>query len=195
MAKKGGYQMVNLATLTYALALTYVECGKPLLIYDGVNKPYYADSIEKVGDNVVIRKSGQTIVVDENDNVVNGIVASDVTTKKIYCHPITIDDDVSVNKVHIALLIFDNSNEEYNTIDKLSNKLNTIFNINPSAIFPISGGMYYDSTSSLHIAQKIRYDGNDIVINTLRPNGEQGYFVLSTYASSATIYDGVNAIN
>lgn len=84
MTKKGGYQMVNLATLTYAQALAYVDCGKPLLIYDGVNKPYFADSIEVDSDeNVVIRKGASSIVVAPDgtqtfNNVLNGALMENI---------------------------------------------------------------------------------------------------------------------
>ena len=115
--------------------------------------------------------------------------------KPIYCHPISIDDDTSDNKVHLALLIFDNSNEEYNTLEKLTAKLNKIFALNSSAIFPITGALYYDSGSALHVAQKIAKTGNEIIINTARPNGTQGTFTFVSELTNALIYDGVNKIN
>ena len=116
--------------------------------------------------------------------------------KPIYCHPISIDDNVSDNKVHIALLIFDNSNEEYNTLSKLTAKLTSIFNINEYAVFPITGAIYYNSASALHIAQKIIYiEGTGISILTSRPDGTQGNFTMSTYLGNAIIVDGVNKIN
>ena len=116
--------------------------------------------------------------------------------KPIYCHPISIDDDVSENKVHMALLIFDNSNEEYNTLDKFTAKLTSIFNVNSKAVFPTTGAIYYNSGSALHIVQKIVYsEGVGISILTSRPNGTQGNFTMSTYLVSATFVDGVNKIN
>ena len=70
MAKKGGYQIVVLETLTYAFALECLNCDKPLLIYDGKNKPYFADSIVlNDDDEVVIQKGGQTITIEEDDTI------------------------------------------------------------------------------------------------------------------------------
>ena len=70
MAKKGGYQIVEVATLTYALALAYLECGKPLLVIDGTNHPFFADSVVKdESDNVVIQKGGYTITIEEDGTI------------------------------------------------------------------------------------------------------------------------------
>jgi len=102
MAKKGGYQMVVLATLTYAQALAYVDCGKPLLIYDGVNKPYYADSIEVDSDeNVVIRKGASSIVVALDGtqtftNVLNGALMENIIDKD--GHNRFIEDDINLDE-------------------------------------------------------------------------------------------------
>lgn len=68
--KKGGYQIVEVATLTYALALLYLDCGKPLLVIDGTNHPFFADSVVKdESDNVVIQKGGYTITIEEDDTI------------------------------------------------------------------------------------------------------------------------------
>lgn len=117
--------------------------------------------------------------------------------KPIYCHPISIDyegEDVS-NPVHLALLIFDNSNDEYNTYDKFIAKINSIFDINENAVFPITGAIYYESGSTLHIAQKIGKRATGPTIFTCRPDGTQGTFTASIYINNATFYDGVNKIN
>ena len=117
--------------------------------------------------------------------------------KPIYCHPITIDNDdgTAANPGHLALLIFDNSSEEYNTYEKLVAKLNSIFTVNAKAVFPITGALYYTSGSALHVAQKIAKPSTVITVFTVRPNGTQGYFGLFDYFGGATIYDGVNKIN
>lgn len=147
-------------------------------------------------ENDVFKLNGKelTTVEDITDLIEGGTIDN---AKPLYCHPISIDDDVSDNKVHIALLIFDNSNEEYNTYNKLLNKLNSIFSKNLYAVFPITGGIYYSSTASLHIAQKIGYNsGNSrIVMYTSRPDGTQGNFSVENYLQNATIYDGVNKVN
>ena len=119
--------------------------------------------------------------------------------KPIYCHPIRIDSDdtdTSIEyRIHVALLIFDNSNEEYNTYEKLLSKLQSIFATNSSAVFPITGGLYNAVGYALHIAQMIVLDGTNIQIKTVRGNdGTQGYFGISNF-SSASFYDGVNKIN
>lgn len=119
------------------------------------------------------------------------------SVKPIYCHPITIDyEGVDVvNPVHIALLIFDNSDEEYNTYAKFVAKLEEIFTINPNAKFPITGGIYYGAGSTRQVAQYIDKVVDEIQIKAVRPDGTQGFFGLATYTSSATFYDGVNKIN
>ena len=120
--------------------------------------------------------------------------------KPIYCHPISVDRDTpDSNLIHISLLIFDNSNEEYNTLTKLLNKLDEIFAINPLAVFPITGALYYNVGQSLLIAQKIeKYETEPGIFNTsiraVRPNGTLGYFLLQDF-TGATVYDGVNKIN
>ena len=115
--------------------------------------------------------------------------------KPIYCHPITIDVEDASSNLHIAMLIFDNSNQEYNTFSKLVAKLNSIFTLNINAVFPITGAIYWKSGSALHIAQKVAKSGDTIYFYTCRPDGTQGSFNISTYISEATIYDGVNKIN
>ena len=115
--------------------------------------------------------------------------------KPIYCHPISIDNETETAKIHVALLIFDNSNEEYNTFAKLKAKLQSIFALNSSAVFPITGALYYISDSALHIAQYIGKNNDEIRFYTARPNGTQGYFNIDNYITDATIYDGVNKIN
>lgn len=131
-------------------------------------------------------------VVDKLNDYANGTGGS---TKKIYCHPISIDIENDNILAHVAMLIFDNSNTEYNTYTKLRNKLSSIFAINENAVFPITGALYYVSGSQLHIAQKIGFDDPDIKIYTSRPDGTQGNFNIEYYLIDATIYDGVNAIN
>ena len=117
--------------------------------------------------------------------------------KPIYCHPISIDREGEGvnNPIHIALLIFDNSNEEYNTYAKLYNKFNVIFGINPNAVFPITGTVYYGDTSAVYVAQKIELYSGVICIRATRPNGTQGYFQIQDYVQYSSIYDGVNKIN
>lgn len=117
------------------------------------------------------------------------------SVKPIYCHPITIDVEDEASKTHVAMLIFDNSNEEYNTYAKLVAKLNSIFALNANAVFPITGAIYYVAGSALHIAQKIGKSGDTINFYTCRPDGTQGNFNISNYIPNATIYDGVNKIN
>ena len=116
--------------------------------------------------------------------------------KPIFCHPISIQgtSDNENYKIKIALLIFDNSNEQYNTLEKLTTKLNSIFALNVSAVFPITGGLFNTTDSRLHIAQKIDKEGEQINIRTLRSDGNEGYFSLASF-SGATYYDGVNKIN
>ena len=121
--------------------------------------------------------------------------------KPIYCHPITIDGENSSYVIHVSLLIFDNSNEEYNTYTKLRDKILQIFGVNNQAIFPITGGLVYKSTNVHYIAQKINYDDNQgslsseiKALNTT--TGALGWFALSSFAGSEfTYYDGVNKIN
>ena len=118
--------------------------------------------------------------------------------KSIYCHPISIDGKRSDNSViHVSLLIFDNSNEEYNTGTKLKDKINSILAINESAIFPITGAIYYAVGSALHIAQKISKYSGETYFLTIRPDGTQGNFGISDFVDSenVVIYDGVNKIN
>lgn len=120
------------------------------------------------------------------------------SVKPIYCHPISIQGTSgdSIYKIKLALLIFDNNSEAYNTHAKLVAKLQEIFAINSSAVFPITGGLYNTSDSRLHIAQKIDKDGDQINIRTLRSDGESGYFALGSFNTpNCEYYDGVNKIN
>ena len=135
---------------------------------------------------------------EEIKDVVNYAVEKGLinNAKPIFCHPITIDKEVeSSDIVHISFLIFDNSNEEYNTYDKLRAKLLSIFALNPSAVFPCTGAIYYISGASILIAQKIELYETDIIrIRAVRPNGTLGYFNLLSF-NTAIYFDGVNKIN
>lgn len=140
-----------------------------------------------------------------SENQLEGLIKEQVeggtlsNAKPIYCHPISIDiegEDVT-NPAHLACLIFDNSNEEYNTYAKFIAKLTEIFAISPLAVFPTTGAIYYGGGASLLIAQKFDYDSvsEKIQLRAVRPNGTIGYFQIDSYLTDATFYDGVNKIN
>ena len=118
--------------------------------------------------------------------------------KPIYCHPITIEftsESESGTNVYLALLIFDNSNTEYNSYSKLMAKLNSIWDINVNAVFPITGAVYYQKTT-IYVAQKIGIrNGTKSILAVNTSTGTLGYFTIGDYVASATVYDGVNKIN
>lgn len=115
--------------------------------------------------------------------------------KPIYCHPITIDDELEADyRCHVSLLIFDNSTTEYNTIAKLTAKLNEIFALNANAVFPITGAFYVISGTAIHIAVRIDNYEDAPALRAVRPDGTMSYFRFSSFPN-ATIYDGVNKIN
>lgn len=70
--KKGGYLIIDVLALTYAIALESLKCDKPLLIInDSTNTPYYADGVEIDGsENVIIHKGGRTITIEPDGDVV-----------------------------------------------------------------------------------------------------------------------------
>lgn len=139
--------------------------------------------------------------MNELTNEIKDIEDGDVelpNAKPIYCHPISIDGIRADNsEIHVAMLIFDNSNEEYNNGTKLKAKINSILAVNESAIFPITGAIYYASGSALHIAQKIGKFSDGTYFLTIRPDGTQGNFGISDFVDSenVVVYDGVNKIN
>lgn len=147
-------------------------------------------------DVTIYDKTVTASLVMTPQDVIDEIEAGTLdNAKPIYVHPITIEGTYSTYRIKIALLIFDNSSEEYNTYDKLSAKLNSIFAVNPLAAFPTTGGLFNSANSNLHIAQKIYKDSDDIVrISTLMDDGTVGYFSLSNF-SEETFYDGVNKLN
>lgn len=129
--------------------------------------------------------------------VVNAPKFNGENAKPIYCHPITIDKEVegTADIIHVSFLIFDNSYEEYNTYDKVRAKLLSIFELNPGAVFPCTGAIYYTTGASILIAQKIElFESTTIRIRAVRPNGTLGYFNLQSF-NNATFYDGVNKLN
>lgn len=70
MTKNGGYVIIDLndTTKIYKQALGCLNSGKPVLVYDASNI-YYADTIAKVGDDVVITKGGKTITITDANSV------------------------------------------------------------------------------------------------------------------------------
>lgn len=70
MTKNGGYVIIDLndTTKIYKQALGCLKSGKPVLVYDAPNI-YYADTIAKVGDDVVITKGGKTITIKDANSV------------------------------------------------------------------------------------------------------------------------------
>ena len=96
--KKGGYQIVDVLALTYALALEYLNCGKPLLVVDGTNHPFFADSVTlNADDEVVIQKGGYTITIDDEDNITTDgsipVSGGGDSGLKLYVHSFTITTD------------------------------------------------------------------------------------------------------
>ena len=71
--KKGGYTILDLESSTiYADSVKALDSNKPVVVYDGTNKPYYADSVTTSGTNVVITKGGKTITI-ANDNTITNV--------------------------------------------------------------------------------------------------------------------------
>ena len=71
MAKRyiGGYAILDLTSgSVYADALKCIDNGKPVMIYD-YNETYFADTIAKSGDDVVITKGGKTITITDANSV------------------------------------------------------------------------------------------------------------------------------
>ena len=71
--KKGGYTILDLESSTiYADSVKALDSNKPIVVYDGTNKPYFADTISLSGTNVVITKGGKTIAI-ANDNTITSV--------------------------------------------------------------------------------------------------------------------------
>ena len=138
MAKKGGYQIVVIELLTYSMALELLNVDKPLMVYDGKNKPYFADSIVLNGDDeVVIQKGGQTITI-EDDNT------------------ITIDGDIAVSGGGGGTQLYKH------TFTDITNEKCVIITDNETPIEYDNASMSYHLVGNvLGISIYIDYSGND----------------------------------
>ena len=87
--KKGGYTILDLESSTiYADSVKALDSNKPIVVYDGTNAPYFADSISLSGTSVVITKGGKTITI-ANDNTITNVGDIQLTTLEI---DISVDD-------------------------------------------------------------------------------------------------------
>lgn len=171
--KKGGYQIVDVLKLTYALAIVYLSCDKPLLVInDEDNEPYYADSITMADSSVVIQKGGRTITIDNDDTITpDGSIAPE--SEKTYKYCVTLkfktDDDpakyrhltilIELNEDYEGLETPDDFNTEFSTQQDIKNLLcDDIFpyviiyanktdedNALDTALYGINGKVTYDS--------------------------------------------------
>lgn len=76
--KKGGYSILDLESSTiYADSVKALDSNKPVVVYDGTNAPYFADTISLSGTSVVITKGGKTITINDTNSVSSeGVVAN-----------------------------------------------------------------------------------------------------------------------
>lgn len=73
MEMVNGYVFLDLTkSNVYAKALKVLESGKPVVVKDGSGAPYYVDSMNVDGTNVVITKGGKTITI-ANDNTITSV--------------------------------------------------------------------------------------------------------------------------
>ena len=96
--KKGGYTILDLESSTiYADSFKALDSNKPVVVYDGTNKPYFADTISLDDTSVVITKGGKTITI-ANDNTITNV--GDIQSKFHQDH----------------VIIHDTTNTEYNCL-------------------------------------------------------------------------------
>lgn len=80
--KKGGYTILDLESSTiYADSVKALDSNKPVVVYDGTNKPYFVDTIVLDGTNIIITKGGKTITI-ANDNTITNV--GDIQAKQIH---------------------------------------------------------------------------------------------------------------
>lgn len=90
--KKGGYTILDLESSTiYADSVKALDSNKPVVVYDGTNAPYFADTISLDGTNVVITKGGKTITI-ANDNTITSVGGINTFTTNIYLYHIDLEN-------------------------------------------------------------------------------------------------------
>ena len=165
-SKKGGYQIVDIATLTYEQALTYVKCGKVLLVInDEDHTPYFADSIEIGDDEIIITKNTRTIrIADDNSIQQDGELL--LENENIYCLTLMFNDDSEPTNPRYITIIIDLGNEnnwvensaDFNSIYDTKEKLFELLTEGEHPYYA-TYGIYFDSDGDL-TGMAYSFDGN-----------------------------------
>ena len=170
------------------------------------------DMIQRHEDNFLAKIAGETPVDTHVRNSkefwldqIGGVAAEweagkstdDASTKKIYCHPITLrDDGTGTIRCRITCLIFNNDETAF-TKDSLKTFIDALYVINNSAKIMFSGA-YYNGTTTC-ITSYVNRGASTYNIVGLTPDGAIGTISYSTFESlfpaSILLDDGVNAIN
>lgn len=137
--------------------------------------------------------------IEDLQALYNGYTSDDASTKKIYCHPISVKVTRTDNStLYFSLLIINNQATAFADYTAFINELQRIFNIDNNAVFPCSGGAWYSVNESWYPSQEIFKDEGNIRLRTIRTNdGTSGDFIIDQIVLFSTIEfkDGVNAIN
>ena len=123
MEMVNGYVFLDLTkTNVYAKALKVLESGKPVVVKDGSGAPYFVDSMNVDGTNVVITKGGKTITI-ANDNTITSV--GDVQNH-LYTHNITLQVSVtgdSISDMYLTFTIIDTNSVKMD-LDEVKSYLN-----------------------------------------------------------------------
>ena len=125
--KKGGYTILDLESSTiYADSVKALDSNKPIVVYDGTYKPYFADTITKSGTNIIITKGGKTITI-ANDNTITS--EGDIQNHLYKCYAISQYLQTSGNDYRGTFIIDINEipeNPNYNTFNDIKTYLSNL---------------------------------------------------------------------
>lgn len=165
MEMVNGYVFLDLTkTNVYAKALKVLESGKPVVVKDGSGAPYFVDSMNVDGTNVVITKGGKTVTI-ANDNTITSV--GDVQNH-LYNNICKINfDDANANSCYAYVKFL--TNYELND-DNIIDYIKTIIQN-----YECTG---YNSDSNLvYLSFYYRKNTNDIFFET---NDDTGFIILLT---------------
>ena len=114
----GGYLMLDLTSdnLYIEASNILLNNNKPVIVYDGVNIPYYVTSMKKVNNSIIINDK---IKINE-DNSIEEIS----NNSKLYYHKIFLEcyeATYSISYVNIKFLLVSNDNTPIDSLAKLMN--------------------------------------------------------------------------
>lgn len=152
MEMVNGYVFLDLTkSNVYQKALKVLESGKPVVVKDGSGAPYYVDTMNLIGTNIVITKGGKTITIASNNTITS---VGDIQNHLYYAYILATDEDE--NSVYIFVNI--NTNRNDLTKDNLLSYLDSLVtfdfvcngydDISVVVLFSKNSDGYYVSLSS-----------------------------------------------